>query len=135
MFRSRIKEDAVLITNEILNESEKNKYAKVLFTIPSDILYYESYVQGIYTLISNEWIISTFGSRMGFWASALLGSKTSILNTYDQTCFNLTFSQQGSLFHTESPFDLREVFRISDYFYPCGINNVEANRYLENLLW
>lgn len=135
LFLSQIKENSVLITNDILNETESNKYAKVFSVIPNDSESFESYLNGIYTLISNEWIIYTFGSRMGFWASALLGSKSSILNTYDKTCINLSFSQQGSLFHTESPPDLREVFRINTYFHPCGTNNVEAKRYLENLLW
>lgn len=131
LFQSQIKRNVAMITNAKLNNTEYNKYAKV-FTVNDS---QESYVLGLYALMSSEWLIYTFGSRMGFWASALLGSKSSILNTYDRTCFNLTFSQQGSLFHTESPPDLREVFRINSFFYPCGKNYVEANRYLENLLW
>lgn len=134
LFNSQMKDDVAFITNIDLNESQKNKYSEVLNV---DILNdnSESSVCGLYSLMSSEWIISTFGSRMGFWASALLGSKSSIFNSYSLNCANLTFSQQGSLFHSESPPDMKEVFRINTFLYPCRRNNIEANRYLENLLW
>lgn len=57
LFQSQIKENVAMITNENLIETEFNKYSNV-FVVTSDYNNrYDSYVAGIYLLISSEWII------------------------------------------------------------------------------
>jgi hypothetical protein len=54
-------------------------------------------------LISSKRIVHTFGSRIGFWATAMLGTTGGFVNGIDRLCLNLTNSQQGSLWQAWFP--------------------------------
>ncbi|OHT06252.1 hypothetical protein TRFO_25733 [Tritrichomonas foetus] len=95
----------------------------------------DDYVCGLYSLISAKHTTFTLGSRLGFWASALLGGKSGFINSYVNIFANLTFSQQGSLFHMESPPDMREIYRTNTYFYSYNSNIKEGELYIKNLIW
>ncbi|KAH0787259.1 hypothetical protein GPJ56_008770 [Histomonas meleagridis] len=86
-------------------------------------------------LTSAKRIVQTFGSRLGFWATALQGSKGSFVNTVDKICVNMTNSQQGSLWHTYCPNNKKDVFKTNSYFFICGPNAEDGRLYLDYLLW
>jgi hypothetical protein len=82
-------------------------------------------------------IIHTFGSRLGFWATALQGSSGGLVNGLDNICVNTTNSQQGSIWHTWCPSDrARHVFRTNSHFLPCTPNSTEDFRlFARYLFW
>lgn len=86
-------------------------------------------------LTRSKRIIQTFGSRIGFWANALQGTKGGFINTFSRVCINMTNSQQGSIWHTYCPWFKTEVFRTSSFFSVCGPNAEDARLYIEYLLW
>jgi hypothetical protein len=86
-------------------------------------------------LMSVKRIIHTFGSRIGFWATAMLGAKGGFVNGIDKICINMTLSQQGSLWHTFVTPEKTWVYRTNSWFYICGPNVNDARLYIEYLLW
>jgi hypothetical protein len=86
-------------------------------------------------LMSAKRIIHTFGSRIGFWATSMLGAKGGFVNGIDKICINMTLSQQGSLWHTFVNPERRWVYRTNSWFYICGPNVNDARLYIEYLLW
>lgn len=87
-------------------------------------------------ITSAKKIVQTFGSRFGFWATALQGSKGSFVNGIDNICANLTNSQQGSLWHTYCPFEKRSyLYRSNTHFFLCGNNLEDAKLFIDYLLW
>jgi hypothetical protein len=86
-------------------------------------------------LISASWIVFPLGSPLGFWGTAMRGTKRASVIGTDQIFANLTNSQQGSLWHLRSSFDLRAVFRAVDWLYVCPSNSVDINLFFDILLW
>ncbi|OHS94987.1 hypothetical protein TRFO_38798 [Tritrichomonas foetus] len=87
-------------------------------------------------LTSAKRTIHTFGSRLGFWATAMQGSPGSFVNGIDSICVNMTNSQQGSLWHTYCPVEKAGfLFRTNNRFFICGPNVEDARIYLDYLLW
>ncbi|OHT09375.1 hypothetical protein TRFO_21679 [Tritrichomonas foetus] len=95
----------------------------------------QSLVCALRTLISSKRIVQTFGSRLGFWATALQGKAGGFMNTIDNICVNLTNSQQGSIYHTYCPADKTWLYRTNTWFYICGPTVDHAKKYLDYLLW
>ena len=121
-----------LITNDNISQIKANTY--------KEIITYDNSPEKLYCALrkmtSSKRIIHTFGSRLGFWATALQGSKGGFINTIDKICVNLTNSQQGSLWHTFCPAKLSNiVYRTNNWFYICGPNAQDAKMYIEYLLW
>jgi hypothetical protein len=87
-------------------------------------------------LMSARRIVHTFGSRFGFWATALQGSAGGFVNVIDQICVNTTNSQQGSLWHTFCPHNKWEyIFRSNSWLYVCGTSAEDIKVYAKYLLW
>jgi hypothetical protein len=95
----------------------------------------ESLVCALRKLMSGRKIIQTFGSRLGFWATALVGTKGAFMNGVDRLCVNMTNSQQGSLWHTNCAWWKSWVYRSNTWFFICGENARDAQLYFEYLLW
>jgi hypothetical protein len=80
-------------------------------------------------LTGSRRIIHTFGSRFGFWATALQGGDGGFVNGLDHICVNTTNSQQGSIWHTWCPKDRsRYVFRSNSHLFPCGPQTSDTMR-------
>lgn len=95
-----------------------------------------SLVCSIRRMTSAKRIIQTFGSRLGFWATALQGSKGGFFNSIDRICVNMTNSQQGSLWHTFCPQEKEGyLYRTNSRFFICGPNAKDARLYIQYLLW
>jgi hypothetical protein len=92
-------------------------------------------VCGLRKLVSAKAIVHTFGSRIGFWGTAMLGVKGGFVNGIDRLCINTTNSQQGSLWHTYVPPEKPWFYRTNTWFYVCGPNVNDARLYVEYLLW
>lgn len=87
-------------------------------------------------ITSAKKIVQTFGSRLGFWATALQGSKASFVNGIDKICTNFTNSQQGSLWHTYCPYQNRNyLYRANNYLFLCGNNIDDVKQFITYLLW
>jgi hypothetical protein len=95
----------------------------------------ESVVCLLRKLTSAKRIVQTFGSRIGFWATAMLGVKGAYLNAMDHVCINLSNSQQGSLWHSFCTPEKTFWYRANSWFYVCGGNVDDARLYIEYLLW
>ena len=129
-----------MVTNEIhenLNADQenefKNKYKSVFKFNQSNIA---ETTCAFRRIISAKKIVQTFGSRFGFWATVLQGSKGSFVNGIDKICTNLTNSQQGSLWHTYCPFNKRGyLYRSNTHFFLCGNNLNDAKLFIDYLLW
>jgi hypothetical protein len=81
-------------------------------------------------------IVHTFGSRFGFWATALQGSPGGFMNGIDRICVNMTNSQQGSLWHTYCPAEKAGyIFRTNSRLYVCASHVNDIKRYIDYLLW
>lgn len=105
-----------------------------------DITYMENNTKGMICglrkLTSSKRILQTFGSRLGFWATALQGRKGSFMNGIDRICVNMTNSQQGSLWHTFCPVQKAGyIYRTNSYLYICGPDIKDTKSYLDYLLW
>jgi hypothetical protein len=86
-------------------------------------------------LMSGRRIVHTFGSRVGFWATAMLGVRGGCVDIVSRLCFNLTNSQQGSLYHSYLLPQDTWAYRTNSWFYVCGRNADDARLYVEYLLW
>lgn len=121
-----------MITNEPDEELKKiyKSVAKITTADPSSL------VCSLRRMTSAKRIVQTFGSRLGFWATALQGSKGSFMNTIDRICVNMTNSQQGSLWHTYCPQEKEAyLYRTNSRFFICGPNAKDARLYIQYLLW
>jgi hypothetical protein len=95
-----------------------------------------SQVCGLRILMSSKRIVSTFGSRLGFWATALQGNVGGFVNPLDKLCVNMTNSQQGSLWHTFCPREKSAcVYRTNSRLYVCGSTVDDIKSYIQYLLW
>jgi hypothetical protein len=96
----------------------------------------EEVVCALYKLMSATRVIHTFGSRLGFWATAMQGVAGGIVNPVDRICVNLTTSQQGSAWHTYCPTALQNtVFRTTKLLFPCGPSAEYFKWYFDYLVW
>jgi hypothetical protein len=96
----------------------------------------ESQVCGLRQLMSAKRIIHTFGSRLGFWATAMQGSAGGFVNPLDNICVNMSNSQQGSLWHTYCPKECPMcTYRTNSRLYVCGSDIGNVKSYIEYLLW
>lgn len=87
-------------------------------------------------LVSARRIIHTFGSRFGFWATALRGAGGGFVNSIDRICVNMSNSQQGSIWHTFCPREKSEhIFRTNSRLYVCGSTTDDIKLYVKYLLW
>ena len=121
-----------MITNEF--DEEQGKAYKS--AVPINGADSASLVCSLRRMISAKRIIQTFGSRLGFWATALQGSKGGFLNSIDRICVNMSNSQQGSLWHTYCPQEKEGyLYRTNSRFYICGPNAKDARLYIQYLLW
>jgi hypothetical protein len=123
-------EDAVLMSNDA-SVSEVRGFEKTVTFGDSNT----DLVCALRKLTSSKRIIHTFGSRIGFWATAMLGTTGAFVNGIDRLCINLTNSQQGSLWHTYCPPEKLWLYRTNSRFYVCGPNVNDARLYIEYLLW
>jgi len=123
--------DNDLITNDRNSQFDKNKYQEIL-NIEDDE---DSISCSLYKMMSYEKIIHTFGSRLGFWASAMQGRKGGFMNGIDRICINVTNSQCGSLWHTYCPADKHWLYRTNNRMFVCGPNVNDVRLYIEYLLW
>lgn len=122
---------ASMITNDMHFETDQYKNI-VRFSSDSN----QEIVCALRTLTSSKRIIQTFGSRLGFWATALQGNRGGFLNGIDRICVNMTNSQQGSLWHTYCPPEKESyLYRTNSWFYICGPNAKDARYYIDYLLW
>jgi hypothetical protein len=124
-------QDSVFVVNT--NEKIPGLVKKV---IPVEITSSVSLVCGLRKLMSANRIIHTFGSRLGFWATALQGRAGGFVNPLDNICVNMSNSQQGSLWHTFCPKEKPIcIYRTNARLLVCGsdVRNIKA--YLEYLLW
>jgi hypothetical protein len=88
------------------------------------------------SLTSAARIVHTFGSRLGFWATALQGRAGAVVNVAERICLNLTNSQQGSLWHTFCPNAMRSLVFISNkVLFPCETSLENFALYFRYLLW
>ena len=107
----------------------------------SDIYYVkneskEEVVCAMWKIISAGNIVQTFGSRLGWWSNALQGKRGAFLNWIEMVSSNLTYSQQGSLWHTMCPNELGgQIYRINSWLWICGPNAYDVKMYLDYLLW
>jgi hypothetical protein len=122
---------AALITTQTIPSNQQNGYHAVVKFEDEP----ESIVCAIRKLMSTTKIIHEFGSRVGFWATAMLGVKGGFVNALDKICINTTNSQQGSLWHTYVPPEKHWYYRTNTWFYICGPNVNDARLYVEYLLW
>jgi hypothetical protein len=122
---------AVMVANSEIPAHRKGAYGEV-WTIGQDDA---AVVCALRKLMSAKRIIHTFGSRIGFWATAMLGVKGGFVNGIDRICINTTNSQQGSLWHTFVPPEKPWFYRTNTWFYVCGPNVNDARLYVEYLLW
>lgn len=121
-----------MITNEQDEEMKKTykSVAQITTTDPNSL------VCSLRRMTSSKRIIQTFGSRLGFWATALQGNKGGFMNSIDRICVNMTNSQQGSLWHTYCPQEKEGyLYRTNSRFYICGPNAKDARLYIQYLLW
>lgn len=96
----------------------------------------QEFLCSIRKLTSGKKIVQTFGSRMGFWATALQGSKASFVNVIDQICTNMTNSQQGSIWHTFASESMSSLaYVVNEKFIFCGNNLNDVLLYNQYLLW
>jgi hypothetical protein len=95
----------------------------------------QSVVCRLQKLMSGRRIVHTFGSRVGFWATAMLGVPGACVDVLSRLCFNLTNSQQGSLYHLQAAPEDTWAYRTNSWFYVCGQNADDARLFLEYLLW
>ncbi|KAH0792721.1 hypothetical protein GPJ56_003344 [Histomonas meleagridis] len=96
----------------------------------------KSQVCALRKLTSANRIIHTFGSRLGFWATALQGTRGGAMNAVDKICVNMSNSQQGSLWHTNCPLKYKDfVYRTNSYLLLCDRNTNDIRLYLDYLLW
>jgi hypothetical protein len=97
----------------------------------------DSLICALRKLISSRRIIHTFGSRFGFWATALQGVSGGFVNGLDNICVNTTNSQQGSIWHTWCPREFSDhVYRTNSHFYPCTPDSTEDFRlFARYLFW
>jgi hypothetical protein len=87
-------------------------------------------------LMSARRIVHTFGSRFGFWATAMQGAAGGFVNSIDRICVNMTNSQQGSLWHTFCPPEKNNyIFRTNSRLYICGGTTDDIQLYIRYLLW
>jgi hypothetical protein len=87
-------------------------------------------------LMSARRIVHTFGSRFGFWATAMQGAAGGFVNSIDGICVNMTNSQQGSLWHTFCPPEKKDyIFRTNSRLYICGGTTGDIQLYIRYLLW
>jgi hypothetical protein len=122
--------ESVMVTNDA---EELGGYASV-HKVNMDKM--EEAVCGLRTLTSSARIIQTFGSRFGFWATALQGSRGGFVNGIDRICVNLTNSQQGSIWHTFCPADKAGyIFRTNSRLYICESYVDDIKLYIDYLLW
>jgi hypothetical protein len=124
--------ESILLTNEKGIEIKTNPYRHIQYigTDPIDL------VCSLRKMTSSKRIVQTFGSRLGFWATALQGVKGAFVNAQEAICVNLTHSQQGSLWHTWCPISKNDWhYRINWWFWVCGPNLEDARLYLDYLLW
>jgi hypothetical protein len=88
------------------------------------------------TLMSAKRIVHTFGSRFGFWATAMQGVAGGFVNSIDGICVNMSNSQQGSLWHTFCPPEKNSyIFRTNSRLYICGGTTDDIRLYIKYLLW
>jgi hypothetical protein len=96
----------------------------------------ESHVCGLRKLMSAKRIIHTFGSRLGFWATAMQGRSGGFVNPLDNICVNTSNSQQGSVWHTYCPKEKEAcIYRTNSRFFVCGSDVSDIKSYVEYLLW
>jgi hypothetical protein len=87
-------------------------------------------------LMAAKATVHTFGSRLGFWATAMSGRKGAFVNGQERVCVNVTNSQTGSIWHSWIPYAKNEwVYGINSRFYVCGPNVRDARLYINYLLW
>jgi hypothetical protein len=88
-------------------------------------------------LTSARRIVHTFGSRFGFWATALQGTSGGFVNGLDRICVNTSNSQQGSIWHTYCPSDRSQnVFRSNSVLFPCSPEaSLDVRLFARYLLW
>ncbi|OHS99232.1 hypothetical protein TRFO_08479 [Tritrichomonas foetus] len=126
-----VSNQATMVTND--DRFESSSRYKETFRIQKT---QASYVCALRKLTSSKRILQTFGSRLGFWATALQGRKGSFMNGINRICINMTNSQQGSLWHTYCPVEKQDyLFRANSRFFICGPNINDARLYLKYLLW
>lgn len=107
----------------------------------SDVHYVKNESKGevacaMWKIISAGNIVQTFGSRLGWWSNALQGKRGAFLNWIEMVSSNLTYSQQGSLWHTMCPNELGgQIYRINSWLWICGPNAYDVKLYLDYLLW
>jgi hypothetical protein len=123
---------STLLTNERGFPINTSLYHQVEFIDDTQ----DGVVCALRKLTSGKKVVQTFGSRLGFWANAMQGSKGTFVNAQEQICVNMTNSQQGSIWHTWCPFSKNDwQYRINWWFYVCGPNILDARLYLNYLLW
>jgi hypothetical protein len=95
----------------------------------------DDYVCALRMLMSGRVVVQTFGSRLGWWATAMLGRKGLFINGQEAVCGAFSNSQAGSLWHSYIPFAMDEwVYRINSRFYVCGPNAYDARLYVGYLI-
>jgi hypothetical protein len=124
--------NSTLLTNEKQVNINSAAYNRVEFIDDNP----ESLTCAMRKMTSARAIVQTFGSRLGFWATALHGSKGAFVNAQERICVNMTNSQQGSIWHTWCPFGKNNwQYRVNWWFYVCGPNHYDARLYFNYLLW
>jgi hypothetical protein len=117
----------------ITNDGAADGYTAV-HTMADDLP--ETNVCSLRKLTSGTRIIQTFGSRLGFWATALQGKAGGFVNAIDRICVNLTNSQQGSLWHTFCPREKEGyIFRTNSRLFACKSDVDDIKLYIDYLLW
>jgi hypothetical protein len=86
-------------------------------------------------LMSARRIVHTFGSRFGFWATAMQGAAGGFVNSIDAICVNMPNFQQGSLWHAFCPPEKKDyIFRTNLRLYVCGGTTDDIQLYIKYLL-
>jgi hypothetical protein len=118
----------VLITNDANANISRSVYNGV-------VVIKDDYVCALRKLRSGKVVVQTFGSRLGWWATAMLGRKGLFVNGQEAVCGALSNSQAGSLWHSFIPFSKDKwVYRINSRFYVCGPNAYDARLYVAYLI-
>lgn len=124
-------EELSLVTNE------KSEFPKDLYPDQMKINSDSDTICALRKLTSSQKIIQTYGSRLGFWATALQGQKGSFVNSLDNVCFDFHSSQQGSAWTSRMykwP-EQAEIFLFNSFTLFCQDNNEEVQNYVDYLLW
>jgi hypothetical protein len=118
----------VLVTNDAKANISSSMYQGV-------VVVKDDYVCALRKLMFGRVIVQTFGSRLGWWATAMLGRKGLFVNGQEAVCGAMSNSQAGSLWHSYIPFSKDEwVYRINSRFYVCGPNAYDARLYVGYLI-